>query len=198
MRRILLFGLSIFGSMIFVCSANAKEPERVLRDDCHLSFSIPNGLEYVEVGRTITLGKDECYIPFLYTGKLRLKRTGPIPRMPEDWRALTDFALTVEAIPVADSLEQVESVDGAAQNGLFKMISKEHVQLSGGDLYIISYSAIKPTGTIIDYQNQQRVFVAGNGARSTVFRLYYGDRTSKVGKERGHALKYLFSSFRFF
>ncbi|VWC90290.1 hypothetical protein BLA18112_03267 [Burkholderia lata] len=198
MRRILLFGLSIFGFMIFVCSATAKEPERVLRDDCHLSFSIPNGLKYVDVGRTITLGKDECYIPFLYTGKLRLKRTGPIPRMSDDWRALTDFALTVEAIPVADSLEQIESVDGAAQNGLFKVISKEHVQLSGGDLYVISYSAIKPTGIIIGYQNQQRVFVAGNGDCSTVLRLYYGDRTSRVGKEREHALKYLFSLFRLF
>ncbi len=198
MRRIILLGLSICGFVGFVCSASGKEPERVLRDDCHLSFAIPNGLEYVDVGHTITLGKDECYIPFLYTGRLRLKRTGPMPRTPDDWRALTDFALTVEAIPVADSLAQVESAGGAAQNGQFRVVSKEHVQLSGGDLYIISYSAIKPTGTIIGYQKQQWVFVAGNGVRSTVFRLYYGDRTSRVGKERGRALKYLFSSFRFF
>ncbi|WP_174970398.1 hypothetical protein [Burkholderia lata] len=118
--------------------------------------------------------------------------------MPDDWRALTDFALTVEAIPVADSLAQVESADGAVQNGLFRVVSKEHVQLLGGDLYVISYSAIKPLGATIGYQKQQRVFVAGNGDRSTIFRLYYGDRTSRVGKEREHAFKYLFSSFRFF
>lgn len=191
-------GLSILCFMAFVCSASGKEPERVLRDDCHLSFAIPNGLEYVDVGHIIALGKDECYIPFLYTGKLRLKRTGPMPHMPDDWRALTDFALTVEAIPVGDRLAQVESVDGAAQNGLFRAVSKEHVQLSGGDLYIISYSAIKPTGAIVEYQKQQWVFIAGNGARSTVFRLYYGDRTLKVGRERARAFNYLFSSFRFF
>lgn len=71
-------GGSILCFMVFVCSASGKEPERVLRDDCHLSFVIPNGLEYVDVGHTIALGKDECYIPFLYTGKLRLKRTGPM------------------------------------------------------------------------------------------------------------------------
>ncbi|WP_175730277.1 hypothetical protein [Burkholderia ambifaria] len=198
MRRVILLGLSIFGFMAFVGSASGKEPERVLRDDCHLSFAIPNGLEYVDAGHTIMLGKDECYIPFLYIGRLRLKRTGPMPRMPDDWRALTDFALTVEAIPLADRLAQVESADGAAQNGLFRAVSKEHVQLPGGDLYVISYSAIKPTGSVVGYQKQQLVFVAGNGTRSIVFRLYYGDRTSNVGKEREHAFKYLFSSFRFF
>ncbi|MDN7929665.1 hypothetical protein QZM52_00030 [Burkholderia metallica] len=198
MRRITLLGLYVFGFIAFVGSASGKETERLLREDCHLSFVIPHGFAYVDVGHVITLGKDECYIPFLYTGKLRIKRTNPMPRTPDDWRALTDFALTVEAISVADSLAQVESAYGAAQNGLFRMDSKEHIQLSGGELYIISYTAIDPVGSIAGYQNQQQVFVAGNGARSIVFRLYYGDRTLKVGRERGRALKYLFSPFRFF
>ena len=198
MRLIIFLRLGILGFMAFVCAASGKEPVRVSRADCHLSFAIPNGFEYIDVKHPIMLGKDECYIPFLYTGRLRLKGTGAIPRMSDDWRALTDFSLTVEAVPVADSLAKIESARGAAQNGLFKMVSREHIRLSGGDLYIISYSAKKSTAIDVGYQKRQLVFVAGDGARSTVFRLYYGNRTYKKGKEREREFRALFSSFHFF
>lgn len=198
MRLIIFLRLGILGLMAFVCVASGKEPERVSRADCHLSFAVPNGFEYVDVKHTITLGKDECYIPFLYTGRLALKRAGAIPRMSDDWRALTDFSLTVEAVPVADTLTKIESTAGAPQNGLFKMVSREHIRLSGGDLYIINYSAKEPTAIDVGYQKRQLVFIAGNGAHSTVFRLYYGNRTYKVAKERERAFRGLFSSFRFF
>ncbi|WP_155623358.1 hypothetical protein [Burkholderia diffusa] len=178
--------------------AGAREPERILRDDCHLSFVAPKGLEYVDVGQSITSGRDECYIAFLYAKRLRLKRTGPMPPMPEDWRALTDFVLTVQAIPVADNLAQLESDNGAVQQGLFRLVSKEHLQLLNGDLYVMSYSAVKPTTAMIGYAKQQLVFVVGNDAHSTVFRLYYGDRSSKAGKKGERAFRDLFSSFRFF
>ncbi|WP_204384352.1 hypothetical protein [Burkholderia sp. MS389] len=146
---------------------------------------------------TIALGKDECYIPFLYTGRLGLKRTGAMPRMSDDWRALTDFSLTVEAAPIADSLTKIESVGGAAQNGLFKVVSQEHIRLSGGDLYIISYSAEKSAAIDVGYQKRQLVFIAGNDARSIIFRLYYGNRTYKIDRERERVFRDLFLSFRF-
>ena len=180
-------------------STSSKEPERVSRDDCHLSFLSPEGVEYIKVVGAFIAVNDECYIAFNYTGGLRVKPGRHMPAMPEDWRAMTDFALTVEKTPVTDSLAKIESADGAPQHGLFKMTSKDHVPLSGGDLYIVSYAATKPTANMIRFnETKEIIFVAGNNARSIVFQLYYGDRIYRAEKERGRVIRDIFLSLRFF
>lgn len=198
MRRIIFILMNFLFFMVFAGLVNSKEPGRILRDDCHLSFSVPKGVEYVEVDGAVATGKDECYLAFEYTGDLRIKLSGNMPAIPEDWRAMTDFSLTVKAVPVADSLAQLESADGVSQQGLFKIISREHVSLSGGDLYVVGYVATHPTKTMIKSNEVKGIiFVAGNNERSIAFPLYSGWRLSKVDKERERVLRDLFSSIRF-
>ncbi|TDQ97494.1 hypothetical protein [Paraburkholderia silvatlantica] len=199
MKRIIFLALSVLSLVTWVGSACGKEAGRVSRDDCHLSFLTPKGVEYVEVDGVINTGKVECYIAFKYTGALRAKPSGRMPAVPEDWRAMTDFALTVKQTPVADSLAQIESTDGASQHGLFKMVSKEHISLPDGDLYIMSYAATKPTVNMANLnETKEMVFVAGNNARSIVFPLYSGNRLSNIEKKKESMFKSLFSSLHFF
>jgi hypothetical protein len=199
MKRIIFLVLSIFIFMAWVNSANARETERVQRDDCHLSFLAPANLEYVEVEDAIVTGKDKCYIAFKYTGNLRIKPNGHTPAMPEDWRTMTDFAITVKDTPLPESIAQVESADGAEQRGLFKLESKEHISLVGGDLYISRYSAIKPTKNMVNlHQTEKTVFIAGNNIHSVVFFMYSGNKLTKNDQEKANIFKDLFSSMHFF
>jgi len=49
MRKIASFFLGIVVFMAAAAAENCKESEKILRDDCHASFFVPNGLEYVEI-----------------------------------------------------------------------------------------------------------------------------------------------------
>ncbi|MBC8726694.1 hypothetical protein F6X37_35985 [Paraburkholderia sp. 31.1] len=199
MKRIVLLVLSILSCMAWAGSANAKESEGVTRNDCHLSFLVPTNLEYVEVEDAITTGKDECYLAFKYSGDMRIKPEGHVFSVPEDWRAMTDFALTVKSIPLLENIAQIESDDGAKQHGLFKLETKEHIPLPGGDLYISKYSAVKPTQKMVNlHQLEETVFVAGNSVHSVAFFLYSGSRLTKKDREKVMIFRDLFSSFRFF
>lgn len=199
MRRIFLLALSVLSFMSWIGSANGKEPKPVLRDDCHLSFLAPVDLEYIEVDGALTTGKDECYIAFKYAGDMRVKPSGRTPVMPEDWRAMTDFALTVKSVPLGEAIAQIESGDGAQQHGLFNLISKERIPLPGGDLYVLDYSAVNPTTSMIKLnQSKETIFVAGNNSQSLSFVLYSGDKLNDVGREKRKLFMGLFSSLRFF
>lgn len=198
MKRIIFLAVSVLSFVTWASSAVGEESQRVLRDDCHLSFLVPKNVEYVEVDGAVLSGKDECYIAFKYTGDLRVKGFGRVPAMPEDWRAMTDFSLTVKAVPIANSLAQIESDDGAPQNGLFKVISQEHVSLRGGELYIVNYVAKNPTKNMVSKgETRETILVSGNSARSIVFQFYPGDRPGKAKKKKAQVFMDLFSSFQF-
>ncbi len=196
-----LIFLYVFSALSFVaCTSQAvgREPGRVSRNDCHLSFVPSDNLQYIEVEDTVTTGNDECHIAFKYTGDMRVKRSGRRPAMPEDWRAMTDFSLTVTSIPLPKKLAEVNSDAGAQQHGLFELASKEHIQLSRGDLYILQYSAKKPSTNMIKLnESREIVFVAGNETRSVAFALYSGGRPTIKNSKEEKIIKDLFSSFIF-
>ncbi|MBF5011568.1 hypothetical protein [Burkholderia pseudomultivorans] len=182
----------------FVSVASGEEPVRVSRDDCNLSFVVPKGVEYIEMRGVISAGEDECYVAFAYTGDLRVESVGNLPSTTEDWRAMTDFALTVKGISLVDSLAQIQSADGMLRKGLFKIISKEHVSLPGGDLYMFRFVAENSSKTMIDPREARGVvFVAGNNNRSIVFPFYSGWKLSGADKEREKIFRKLFSSIGF-
>lgn len=196
--RIAMFLLIIFIFMSLTNLTNAKETTRVQRDDCNLSFLSPANLEYIGIDDPIVTGKDKCYIAFKYTGNLRIKSDGYIPAMPEDWRAMTDFSLTIKNIPLPEEITEIESADGAEQNGLFRLKAKKHIPLVGGDLYILRYFATKPTKNMINlHQTEKTVFVAGNNIHSTTSPLYSGKKPTKKELEKRRVFMDLFSSFQF-
>ncbi|WP_143136726.1 hypothetical protein [Burkholderia ubonensis] len=177
----------------------AEATDRVFRDDCHLSFIAPDGLEYVEVDNQIATGDDVCYMAFKYTGALKLKSVGNPPAMPEDWRMLTDFAITIKRSSLSESIDEIESPGGGGQYGVFGLKLKSHIKIKGGDLYIFSFFAKNPTSTMIRLrQVKETIFVAGNDKYSASYLLYSGEKLVWREKARDEALRSLFSSFEFY
>ncbi|WNC89833.1 hypothetical protein RI103_00275 [Paraburkholderia sp. FT54] len=135
---------------------------------------------------------------FKYTGDMQTKPVGHIPAAPEDWRAMTDFSLTVKNISLLENLAKIESGDGAQQHGIFHLVSKKHIVLPGGGLYVLNYSAIKATANMKKLrQLKEMVFVAGNSVRSISFFLYSGNQLSGMEKMKNKMFMDLFSSFQF-
>lgn len=197
MRKIIFLVLSAVGFFVWAGVVKSEPVERDSVADCHLSFLAPSGLEYIELEGAIVLGKDECYLPFKYTGAMRSKLPGRIPSMPEDWRAMTDFSLTVEGIPLWENLNKIESNEGEG-GGLFKLIAKEHALLPGGDLYVLKYVAAAPTASMVKLRETRRlILVAGNDFRSVSYYLYSGGKLSAMEARREKAMRDLFASFHF-
>ncbi|MDY7790577.1 hypothetical protein [Burkholderia ubonensis] len=97
MRKTFAFLIAVSMLAFFVNVARTGEVGRIFRDDCRLSFLARPGLEYVEVDGATISGNDACYIAFKYTGNLKLKSAEYSPAMPDDWRALVDVVITVNA-----------------------------------------------------------------------------------------------------
>ncbi|CAM2164213.1 Transmembrane protein [Paraburkholderia sacchari] len=199
MRRIALFVLGILGFVACVSSVSGKEPGRVLRDDCHLSFLVPNGLEYIEMDDFQVAKNDECYIAFKYVGDLKIKSRPDPPSTAEDWRWLTDFALTVESTSLDEGLAKIKSAVGLEQNGMFRLVSNEHFLVPGGEMYVLHYLAVKPTKNMIRLNEEGvMIFIAGNDSRSVSYVQYTGGRLREKDKKKAAIYRNLFSSFRFF
>jgi hypothetical protein len=198
MKSIFFRALGIFAFMVAMIAANAKEPVRISRSDCHATFLVPNGLEYVEVNGIPTAGDDQCYIAFNYTGDLKIKSRKNPPSTAEEWRWSTDLALTIKGVPLAENLAKIDSDDGARQHGLFNLASKEHFLVPGGEMYILRYSAVKPTRDMLRLNEaEETIFTAGNNFRSVSYIQYTGAKPSKKDKKKTALYRSLFSSFGF-
>lgn len=198
MKRIIFLVLSVFNFMVLASSADCKEPERVVRDDCHLSFLAPKRIEYIEMDGAQISGNNECYIAFRYTGNLKIKSRPNPPSTAEDWRWLTDFALTVKGESLGDSLAQIKSTEGLEQAGMFNLVSNEHFGVPGGEVYILHYSAVKPTKDMLRLNEaEETIFAAGNNFRSASYIQYTGVKMTKKDKEKATLYRSFFSSFGF-
>jgi hypothetical protein len=190
-----VFGIGVL--TIVMAAANGKQPERISRDDCHTVFLVPNGLKYVEVNSAQISGDTECYIAFKYTGNLKISRSNA-PSTAEDWRWLTDFALAVRSTSLAENLAQIKSTEGLEQPGMFKLVSREHFGVPGGEVYVLHYTAVKPTKSMLRLnQTEETIFAAGNDSRSVSYVQYTGADTNKEDKQKAALYRSLFSSFRF-
>ncbi|WP_250525454.1 hypothetical protein [Caballeronia sp. GAWG2-1] len=187
--------LALLGSVI-PSSAYAVAEHRVVRDYCHVSFVEPAFLDYIELPDDEYPGDIVCYLPFVFNGKLKQSRAG-LPGSVQDWRALTDFVIAIERLPVAQALRKVTSSDGAAQGGIFTLAAKKKVDLKTGVLYLLSYTPTKFGTNTTSFETQAlTVFVLGNERYSITF---YGYSLKKdQGRDmRLRAYRDLFSSFSF-
>jgi hypothetical protein len=187
-------------ALIFISNEDVVHAEvlnKVIRNDCHLSFSVPKGIEYVEVDGAIVEGDDLCYLAFKYTGSLRDRPIKGVPPMSEDWRAQADFVVTVKEIPMDVRLRQIESPDGGGQSGIFSMVAKSHIGLEGSGFYVFTYSAIKPTESMNRLrQFDEIIFLVGDDSRSALYYLY-PSRMDMNEKLKMEIMRSLFLSFRF-
>lgn len=198
MRSITFNTRGIFALAVAMTIANGKEPERISRDDCHATFLVPNGLEYVEMNGAQISGNNECYIAFRYTGDLKTKSRPNPPSTTDDWRWLTDFTLTVKGKSLGDSLAQIKSTEGLERPGMFNLISSENFQIPGGEVYVLRYLAARPTKNMLRLNEiEETIFAAGNDSRSVSYIQYTGATMTKKDKNKAALYRSLFSSFNF-
>ncbi|WP_154677868.1 hypothetical protein [Paraburkholderia nodosa] len=196
MNKILMAGLFAFFGWMTISSAYAVEGQSVAKENCHVSFTAPAFLEYVEIPDDIYLGNTVCHLPFTFTGPLKWKH-GDTPGLLEEWRALTDFSVTIERLPLTEALKKIEAPDGGAQSGRFTLISKKQTKLSSGDLYTLTFNATKPMKSTRSLEtNALTIFVLGDGKYSATFYAYpWGKDPKRLMRQR--AYQDLFSSFSF-
>ncbi|MFX1735295.1 hypothetical protein PXJ20_01575 [Paraburkholderia sp. A1RI_3L] len=196
MKITIFTALGISALAVAITVANGKEPERISRDDCHATFLVPNGLEYVEINGAKISGNNECYIAFRYTGDLKIKRRPNPPSTADDWRWLTDFVLAVKGKSLGDSLAQIKTSEGLERPGMFNLVSNEHFQIPGGEVYVLRYSALKPTKNMLRLnETEETIFAAGNDSRSVSYIQYTGARMTK--NDKAALYRSLFLSFSF-
>ena len=165
--------------------------ERITSTRCRISFVEPDGAEYQEF---VGLDKlvDGCVLPFMYTGALKR------PHRPTegDWREMSDFGIEFEKISLNEQIKKFKSEEPSYYPGRFRLISKEHLKVEGGDVYVYRYSAIKPTKHL--YDNWLSIYIAGNKSYSAIYFLnpMRGWSKRRLDKEI-KIIGDLFSSFRF-
>jgi hypothetical protein len=195
-KNMLIFIVSMSLNWMMIGTACAAQKERINRDDCHVSFLVPTYLEYVEVKDVVTPGDDVCYLAFIFTGPLKWKH-GNMPGVPEDWRSLTDFSVTIERRPVADVLITIEAPNGGAQSGIFKLMAKQRTELPLGNLYTLTYDATKQTAITRSLKtNALTIFVLGDTTYSATFYAYPWEKDPQRLLRKSTYQK-LFSSFSF-
>ncbi|WP_244831115.1 hypothetical protein [Caballeronia sp. TF1N1] len=189
MKGIFLRVFGIFALIVATTAASAKGPERISRGDCHATFIVPNGLEYVEVDGIQISSNDECHIAFRYTGDLKIKSRAIPPPTAEDWRWLTDFALSVKREPLEDRLAQIKSTDGLEKPGMFNLVSSEHFEIPGGEVFILRYSAIEPGKAMLrSNEPEETIFAAGNSSCSISYIQYTGLKMTKKDNEKSRSV----------
>jgi len=193
LRNLIVF----FFSFMSFGAAFGVQAETVVCEDCNLSFSVPSDMQYIRVLDAKVSPGDVCYLAFNYAGALKRQHTAEQPSMPDDWRAQVDLVITFKKIPLVDQVKKVESFDGGSQSGIFRLMSKDRIDIVNGTGYIYSYSATKPTASMRRLrQSKEVVFVVGDGARSAIYFLYPSGENWRQRMEVD-AFKNLFSSFRF-
>ena len=174
----------------------AAENQRINKEYCHVSFVAPALVDYVEIPDDIYLGDNVCYLPFIFTGPLKQKRVD-MPGTLQEWRASTDFVVTIRRVPLTEALNQIEAPDGGAQSGLFTLVSKTRTELSGGDLYTLHFKATKPTENMKLLKTYAlTIYVLGNSKYSATFYAYLSEKNPRR-MMRQRTYRELFSSFSF-
>ena len=190
--------LILFALLAGAGKAVAIEPQTVNRLDCRASLSVPDGIRYVDISGTTVNGNDLCELAFVFMGSLKNKHRENGPAMPDDWRAEVDFWITIEKIPLSAQIKMIDSFTGGRQSGIFSLTSRNHIKVVGGDGYVFTYSAVRPTASMRRLgQSREIIFAAGDESHSAIYYLYPTGSQWRQNKII-EILQEIFSSLRFY
>lgn len=175
--------------------AFAEKGEKIERPDCHLSFTAPGALEYIETDAPIEKRNVICSISFNMKDKPKSAMThGTI----SGWNEMVDFSLYVKSVSIDKSIKIVQSENDTGINRtVFSKSSEKSIPLKNGKLYVLSYDATHPTPSMSRLNQVGKVtFLAGDDTHS-IEHTEYLKKGNQASEDEIEILTKLFSSIEF-
>lgn len=175
--------------------STSSRTTKIILQGCHVAFSVPSRLEYIELDSSHQQRNSNCNISF----KIKGRHAHDAPKgMIEGWREMVDMTLSVNSMPLKNAIKNIESLSlPSSQSKIFQLISKNEIDLKNGKLYKYTYSTVHPTSAMLRLRQTGKViFVLGDNTHSISYTYYMTNPPDKE-KTSLKTINMLFHSFEF-